>query len=222
MSTADRMAQMRQNYADTGLSEADLAPDWVTQFRRWFDEAVAAGITEPNGMVLATAAADGTVAARSVLAKQVDEQGLIFYTNYTSAKSHDLTENPHAAVTFPWYDLHRQIHLRGTVAKVDRATTEEYWATRPRGSQIGAWSSPQSTVLAGREALDALQARIEQRFGGLDGTEPIPAPPHWGGWRLIPVTVEFWQGRTGRLHDRLRYRRDDSDSGGWVIERLAP
>ncbi len=219
MSTAESMAQMRQNYADAGLSEADLAPDWLTQFRRWFDDAVAAGITEPNGMVLATAAADGTVAARSVLAKSVDEQGLVFYTNYTSAKSHDLAENPHAAVTFPWYDLHRQIHLRGTVTQVDRETTEAYWATRPRGSQIGAWSSPQSTVLAGREALDALQAQVERRFGGLDGTDPIPAPPHWGGWRITPVTVEFWQGRTGRLHDRLRYRRDGHR---WVTERLAP
>ena len=222
MSTADRMAQMRQNYADAGLSEQDLAPDWLSQFRRWFDEAVAAGITEPNGMVLATAAADGTVAARSVLAKGVDEAGIVFYTNYTSAKSHDLAENPHAAVTFPWYDLHRQVHLRGTVTQVDRATTEQYWATRPRGSQIGAWSSPQSTVLPDRAALDALQAQVEERFGGLEGTEAIPAPPHWGGWRISPVTVEFWQGRTGRLHDRLRYRRDDGDPSRWVVERLAP
>lgn len=219
MSTADLMAQMRQNYAGTGLSEADLAPDWLTQFRRWFDDAVTAGITEPNGMVLATAATDGTVAARSVLAKGVDEDGVVFYTNYASAKSHDLAENPHAAVTFPWYDLHRQIHLRGTVARVDRATTDAYWATRPRGSQIGAWASPQSTVLPDRAALDALQSEVEQRFGGLDGTEPIPAPAHWGGWRITPVTVEFWQGRTGRLHDRLRYRREGD---GWVVERLAP
>lgn len=213
------MAQMRQNYDDAGLDESDLAPDWTTQFRRWFDDAVAAGITEPNGMVLATAAADGTVSARSVLAKAVDEAGVVFYTNYSSAKSHDLDENPRAAVTFPWYDLHRQIHVRGTVARVDRATTEAYWANRPRGSQIGAWASPQSTVLADRAALDALQAGVERRFGGAEGAEPIPAPPHWGGWRITPVTVEFWQGRTGRLHDRLRYRRDD---GGWVIERLAP
>lgn len=219
MGTANRMAQMRQNYADVGLAESDLAPDWLGQFRRWFDDAVAAGITEPNGMVLATAAADGTVAARSVLAKGVDADGVVFYTNYTSAKSHDLLENPHAAVTFPWYDLHRQVHVRGTVARVDRATTEAYWATRPRGSQIGAWASPQSTVLADRPALDALQAEIERRFGGVDGTEPIPAPPHWGGWRITPVTVEFWQGRTGRLHDRLRYRRAGD---GWVVERLAP
>jgi pyridoxamine 5'-phosphate oxidase len=219
MSTADRMAQMRLNYSTAGLSEADLAPDWLSQFRRWFDDAVAAGLTEPNGMVLATAAPDGTVAARSVLAKGVDQHGLVFYTNYTSDKSRDLAANPHAAVTFPWYDLHRQIHLRGTVSKVDRDTTQAYWATRPRGSQLGAWASPQSTVLPDRAALDALQAEVEARFGGLDGTDPIPAPPHWGGWRLAPVTVEFWQGRTARVHDRLRYRRDGDE---WIIERLAP
>lgn len=219
MSTADDMARMRQNYADAGLSEADLAADWISQFRRWFDDAVTAGIPEPNGMVLATASPEGVVAARSVLAKAVDADGVVFYTNYGSAKSHDLSANPRAAVTFPWYDLHRQIHLRGTVAKVDPSVTAAYWATRPRGSQIGAWASPQSTVLPDRAALDALQAEIEQRFGGLDGTEPVPVPPHWGGWRLAPVTVEFWQGRTGRLHDRLRYRRDGDD---WVVERLAP
>ncbi len=219
MSTTDRIAQMRQNYADTGISESDLAADWLTQFRRWFDDAVAAGIPEPNGMVLATAARDGTVAARSVLVKGVDEAGFVFYTNYRSDKSRDLVENPHAAVTFPWYSLQRQVHVRGTVAKVDRATTDAYWAGRPRGSQIGAWASPQSTVLNDRAGLDALQAEVEARFGGLQGTDPIPAPPHWGGWRIAPVTVEFWQGRSARLHDRLRYRRDGD---GWVLERLAP
>ena len=205
-------------------AEEDLAPDWVTQFRRWFDDAVVAGITEPNAMVLATADPEGAVAARSVLAKAVDADGVVFYTNYGSAKSHDLDANPHAAVTFPWYGLHRQIHVRGRVARVDAATTAAYWATRPRGSQIGAWASPQSAVLPDRAALDRLQAEVEQRFGGGadagdSGAPPVPVPPHWGGWRITPETVEFWQGRTARLHDRLRYRRTD---GGWVVERLAP
>jgi pyridoxamine 5'-phosphate oxidase len=218
------MAALRRNYSDAGLSEEDLAPDWLTQFRRWFDDAVVAGITDPNAMVLATADPQGAVAARSVLAKAVDADGVVFYTNYGSAKSHDLDANPYAAVTFPWYGLHRQIHVRGTVAKVDAATTAAYWATRPRGSQIGAWASPQSAVLSDRAALDRLQAEVEQRFGGGadagdSGAPPVPVPPHWGGWRITPETVEFWQGRTARLHDRLRYRRTD---GGWVVERLAP
>ena len=220
MATADEMAAMRRSYADSGLSEEALAPDWLAQFRRWFDEAVSAGITEPNAMVLATAAPDGSVAARSVLCKGVDVDGIVFYTNYRSAKSQDLQANPHAAVTFPWYDLHRQVHLRGTVARVDPATTAAYWAQRPRGSQLGAWASPQSTVIADRSALDELQRRVQQRFGG--DTEigpPIPVPPQWGGWRLTPQSVEFWQGRTARLHDRLRFRATET---GWVVERLAP
>lgn len=227
----DHMAAMRLQYAGAGLSEQDLAEDWLTQFRRWFDEAAASGMTEPNAMVVATAAADGTVAARTVLAKQVDERGVVFYTNYDSAKSHDLAENPHIAVTFPWYDLHRQIHLRGLATRVSRAETAEYWAQRPRGSQIGSLASPQSTVIPDRAALDALQHAAELEYGGLDpdapGARPIPVPDHWGGWRITPVTVEFWQGRTDRLHDRLRFRRADgrpgaaATDGGWVIERLA-
>ncbi len=171
------------------------------------------------------------VAARSVLAKAVDEDGVVFYTNYGSAKSRDLEANPHAAVTFPWYGLHRQIHIRGTVSRVDAATTAAYWEQRPRGSQLGAWASPQSAVLPDRAALELLQTEVEDRFGGgPDAVDapPVPVPPHWGGWRIAPQTVEFWQGRTARLHDRLRYRRVVSDSpiqpagAGWVVERLAP
>lgn len=213
------MAAMRQVYSDAALCEADLAVDWLTQFRRWFDDAVRAELTEPNAMVLATADASGAPAARSVLAKGVDADGVVFYTNYMSAKSHELEVNPRAAVTFPWYDLHRQIHLRGEVSKVDADTTAAYWAIRPRGAQIGAWASPQSAVLTDRAALELLQAEVEGRFGGPDAGEPLPVPPHWGGWRLTPTIVEFWQGRRSRLHDRLRYRRTDE---GWIVERLAP
>jgi pyridoxamine 5'-phosphate oxidase len=222
MTSAEPMAALRQNYATAGLSESDLAPDWPTQFRRWFADAMAANIVEPNGMVLATAAPDGTVASRSVLAKAVDADGVVFYTNYRSAKSNDLDRNPHAAVTFPWFALHRQVHVRGTVSKVDQETTAAYWSTRPRGSQIGAWASPQSEVLPDRASLDRLQAEIEERFGGgADAMDApaVPVPPHWGGWRITPNVVEFWQGRTARLHVLLRYRRP---TAAWDIERLAP
>lgn len=231
MHATERMAAMRLQYSGAGLSETDLAGDWFTQFQQWFDDAAASGMTEPNAMVVATAAADGTVAARTVLAKEVDGRGIVFYTNYDSAKSHDLGENPHIAITFPWYDLHRQVHLRGIATKVTREETAAYWARRPRGSQIGSTASPQSTVIASRAALDALQHAVEERYGGIDagapGALPIPVPDHWGGWRVTPITVEFWQGRTDRLHDRLRFRRLDgqahgsADDDGWVVERLS-
>lgn len=228
------LARMRENYTMAGLQESDLAADWVTQFAGWLDQAVEAGVTEPNAMVLATSGTDGRPTARTVLAKAVDAHGVVFYTNYTSPKSHDLDENPWAAVTFPWYQLQRQVHVRGPVHKVDAATSLQYWRTRPRASQIGAWSSPQSTVVAGRDELDRLQLRIEGQFAtrtvgdaGNAETEPtaeIPLPPHWGGWRIEPVTVEFWQGRTGRMHDRLRYRlvQEHGVEDRWVVERLAP
>lgn len=233
MHETDRMARMRIAYADSGLAESDLAADWFTQFQRWFDEAVASGIAEPNAMVVATASASGEVASRTVLAKTVDASGVVFYTNYDSAKSRDLAENPSVALTFPWYGLHRQVHVRGSAEKVSRAETEAYWALRPRGSQIGSSASPQSAVVKDRAELDALQAAVERRFGGLDpeapGALPVPVPDHWGGWRVAPHTVEFWQGRTNRLHDRLRFRRVDgaestgpADDGQWVVERLAP
>jgi pyridoxamine 5'-phosphate oxidase len=226
------MAAMRLSYAGAGLLEAELAADWFTQFQRWFDDAVASGMTEPNAMVVSTASRAGIVSSRTVLAKHVDERGVVFYTNYDSAKSHDLTENSHVAVTFPWYDLHRQVHVKGRAVRTSRADTVAYWSERPRGSQIGSTASPQSAIVRSRAALDALQDAVAERYGGLDaGADsalPIPAPERWGGWRVTPRSVEFWQGRTDRLHDRLRFRRADGEVGGvatdngWVVERLAP
>jgi pyridoxamine 5'-phosphate oxidase len=214
--TLDDLARMRENYTMAGLDETQLAGDWVTQFDRWLGQAVQGGVTEPNAMVLSTAGRAGAPTTRTVLAKAVDVRGVVFYTNYTSAKSHDLEENPWAAVTFPWFQLQRQIHVRGPVHRVDEAESLTYWKTRPRSSQIGAWSSPQSAVVAGRDELDRLEKHILEQFGE---EQEVPLPPHWGGWRIEPVAVEFWQGRTGRMHDRLRYRLVD---GRWLIERLAP
>lgn len=216
-----RMAAMREEYSLAGLAEDDLAADWVTQFDRWLQDAVAAGLHEPNAMVLATARPTGEVATRTVLCKGVDAAGVVFYTNLGSDKSRDLRTNPWAAVTFPWVGLQRQVHVRGRVERVSDEMTRAYWATRPRGSRLGAWASPQSAVLPDRQALELLQLEVTERFGGPDDeTTPVPLPDFWGGWRIVPETVEFWQGRLARLHDRLRYRR--TESGGWVIERLAP
>jgi pyridoxamine 5'-phosphate oxidase len=222
--TQPDLRAMRQNYSSAGLAEGDLAPDWVTQFRSWLADAIDAGLPEPNAMVVATASPDGDVATRCVLCKGVDEAGVVFYTNLTSDKSRDLEANPRAAATFPWIGLQRQVHFRGPVVRVSDETAEEYWASRPRGSRVGAWASPQSSVLPDRATLEALQASAQERFA--DESAPIPLPPFWGGWRIIPETVEFWQGRYARLHDRLRYRATQpgaaADSGSWVIERLAP
>ncbi len=217
-----RMAAMREEYSLAGLTEEDLAADWVTQFDRWLQDAVRAELPEPNAMVLATARPTGEVASRCVLCKGVDAAGVTFYTNLGSDKSHDLRANPWAAVTFPWIGLQRQVHVRGRVERVSDELARQYWATRPRGSRLGAWASPQSSVLPDRGALEFLQMEVTRRFGGpdaLDETTPVPLPDFWGGWRIVPETVEFWQGRLARLHDRLRYR---STEGGWVIERLAP
>src|SRR5262245_44161990 len=207
---------MRREYARGGLNESDLTVDWLPQLRQWVSDATDAGLTEPNAMVLATVAADGTPSARTVLLKGLDERGLVFFTNYTSRKAVELAGNPAVSLVFPWHPIGRQTIVRGVASQVDRADTEAYFATRPRPSQLGAWASPQSQVVADRKSLDERYAAEEARWAD----HPISAPPDWGGFRVAPHWVEFWQGREGRLHDRLLYRR--SDDGDWVIERLAP
>ena len=210
-------AGMRRDYTEhPPLLEADLAADWAGQFGAWFADAAAAGLPEPNAMIVATADRDGRPSARTVLLKSVDPAGFVFFTNYASRKGGELAVNPYASIVFPWFPIQRQVIVTGAVERVTRAETEEYFASRPRGSQLGAWASPQSTVVPGRAAVDAEYAAVVERFG--DG--PVPAPPHWGGLRVVPDAVEFWQGRSSRLHDRLRFRR--TEEGFWVLERLAP
>jgi pyridoxamine 5'-phosphate oxidase len=202
--------------SERALDEADLADTWIDQLARWFAAALAdPAVPEANAIQLATVTPTGAPAVRSVLAKTIDERGIVFFTNYRSAKARDLAANPRAAAVFVWPAHQRQVRLAGPVAKVSRAETEAYFATRPRESQLGAWASPQSEVVASRAELDARLAEVAARFAG----GPVPAPPHWGGYRLVPDEVEFWQGRVGRLHDRFRYRRAGES---WVRERLAP
>jgi pyridoxamine 5'-phosphate oxidase len=199
----------------SGFSEQDLAADPVEQFRRWFAEAGEAGERLPETVVLATATTDGVPSARAVLLKGVDARGFVVFTNHESRKGRELDANPRAALVFLWPTLGRQVRVEGPVERIGRDEVEDYFATRPRGSQLGAWASPQSTVIPNRGALDALVAAAEERFADAE----IQAPPFWGGYRVRPEAVEFWQHQDDRLHDRLRYRRDGD---GWTVERLAP
>jgi pyridoxamine 5'-phosphate oxidase len=209
-------ADLRRNYARGWLDDDSVASTWLEQFRIWFDAAVAdPAVLEANAMQLATVSPDGRPSVRTVLLKGLDERGLVFYTNYASAKGRDLAAHPYAAAAFTWLAHERQVRLSGAVAVVPAEETAQYWATRPRGSQLGAWASPQSQVVASRAALDALADEVAGRFGDA----PIPPPPHWGGYRLTPDVVEFWQGRRDRLHDRIRYRLAGE---AWLRERLAP
>ena len=210
------LAGLRRSYERGALSEETVTPDPLDQFRRWLHDALIYGVPEPNAMVLATSSADGVPSARTVLLKGLTAEGFAFFTNYESAKASDLAETPQAALVFPWHAMERQVRVSGAVVRLTEAESFAYFQTRPRDSQLSAWASPQSTVVPGRRELDQAYAAVETRFP--EGTD-IPLPSFWGGYRVRPATVEFWQGRHGRLHDRLRYR---FESGAWQVERLAP
>jgi len=209
-------AGLRRNYGLAELGDPATRLSWFELLRAWFDEAVASGtVVEPNAIQLATVDAAGRPSVRTVLVKALDERGIVFYTSYRSAKAADLAQTPYAAAVFAWLPLERQARLSGPVEQVSRAETEAYFASRPRGSQMAAWASAQSAVIPSRASLEAEVRAVEARFADTE----VPAPPDWGGYRLRPEVVEFWQGRQDRLHDRLRHRMVD---GEWVVERLAP
>jgi len=219
---APDLANMRVAYsAETvrvpELDESNIAATWSEQLALWLTAAEQAGLTEPNAMVLATADAEGHAASRTVLCKSLDSRGVVFYSNRTSAKGYHLQANPYASATFPMLGLQRQVHVRGTTEFVTDEQTADYWATRPRGSQLGAWASAQSMVVRSRQALDDALDEVTRRYADI---EQISVPPYWGGTRIVAETVEFWQGRRDRMHDRLRFRRQPSRD--WVLERLQP
>ena len=209
-----RLAALRRDYTAAGLDVPDLAGTWHEQLAGWLADAVAAELTEPNAVVLATADSQGRPSGRTVLLKQYDERGLTIFTNYTSRKARELDANPHASLVLPWVELQRQVIASGHVVRVSPEESAAYFRSRPRGAQLSAWASHQSSVIASRAELERRRAELERRFGA-----EIPVPGFWGGYRLEPETVEFWQGRPDRLHDRLQFRRDGER---WVVERLSP
>ncbi len=211
----DCFARLRKEYTRSGLKESDASHDPIEQFRRWFDEALAADLHEPNTMTLATATPNGRPSARIVLLKGFDERGFVFYTNYEGRKGGELAANPRAAIVFYWGELQRQVRIEGRVSRVPDRESDAYFAGRPKGSQLGAWASKQSRPVKDRGALEE---RLRELEVGYEGRE-VPRPPFWGGYRVEPETIEFWQGRENRLHDRLVYRYSD---GLWRRERLQP
>jgi pyridoxamine 5'-phosphate oxidase len=213
------LSGLRAEYARGGLDLPDLADDPVEMFGRWLAEAVAAGVHEPNAMVIATATPDGLPSSRMVLLKGFGPDGFVFFTNQASRKGEELAANPHCALLFPWHPLERQVRIEGVAEELDAARVETYFRSRPRGAQLGAWASAQSRPVASRAELATSYARVQERFGAEDADGEVPVPPEWGGYRVVPEAVEFWQGRPGRMHDRLVYRRDGD---GWSVQRLAP
>ncbi len=209
------IADLRQEYTQGGLLESQADADPFRQFHLWMEQAIHSGIHEPNAMTLATTTAAGQPSARIVLLKGFDERGFTFFSNFESRKGRELAENPQAALVLFWAELERQVRIEGIVERVSDAKSDEYHASRPRGSQLGAWTSSQSEIIAGREVLEQQLRDFTTRYEGV----AVPRPPHWGGYRLLPSAIEFWQGRPNRLHDRLRYRRAQS---AWLMERLSP
>lgn len=210
------LADLRKDYSLAGLLEKDLARDPFRQFDKWFQEAGAAKIAEPNAMTLSTATRDGRPSSRTVLLKGLDGRGFVFYSNYDSRKGRDLSENPCVSLLFPWVALERQVIVEGMVVRLTREENEAYFHSRPHANQLGAWVSQQSSIINGRSVLEDGMRAIDKKYAGTE----VPMPPNWGGYRVAPESVEFWQGRRSRLHDRLRYRREKA--GDWIIERLSP
>jgi pyridoxamine 5'-phosphate oxidase len=215
-----KIADLRIDYMRETLDESNVAPDPFRQFEHWFSEAVKAQVPEPSAMMLATVGADGRPAARVVLLKGFDDAGFVFFTNFSSRKGRELDAHGAAALLFFWPELERQVRIEGSVTRVDDAESTAYFAGRPRLSQLGAWASPQSEPIADRRALEARLDAVKARYD--EAHLPVPRPPHWGGYRLAPDVLEFWQGRSSRLHDRIRYRLAAERPGVWAIDRLAP